>query len=113
MLLTPTRFRRTAVIWAAALVQLWPTFVLAQAQVEAVPVPPPAFEMWNVNTFEERAIALPGEPDTPVAPVGLPTLSDADAAPPAWDTSSDPDDPCRHFTPEERRLLPTLCGAAD
>jgi hypothetical protein len=105
MLLPPTRFRRAAVIWAAALAQLWPALVLAQAQVEAVRVPPPP--------FETRAIALPGEPDTPAAPVGLPELSDADAAPPPWDTSSNPDDPCRHFTPEERRLLPTLCGAAD
>jgi hypothetical protein len=29
--------------------------------------------------------------------------------PPATNTA----DPCRHFTDEERRLLPSLCGASD
>jgi hypothetical protein len=110
MLLTSTRFRRAAVSLAAVAAQLWPALVLAQAQVEAVPQPPPAFDMWNLDAFEDPALALPGEPVTPPPPtgIGLPVL---DAPPPA--TSSNTNDPCRHFTQEERRLLPSLCGVTD
>jgi hypothetical protein len=89
--------------------QLWPALVLAQAQVEPVPEPPPAFDMWNLDALENPPIALPGEPVTP-PPVSV-DGSDPDAPPPA--TSSNTADPCRHFTPEERRLLPTLCGGTD
>jgi hypothetical protein len=33
---------------------LWPGFALAQAQVEAVPEPPPAFDMWSLDALDER-----------------------------------------------------------
>jgi hypothetical protein len=109
MLLTPTRFRRAAISLTAVVAQLWPALVLAQAQVEAVPQPPP-FDMWNLDALEDPTVALPEEPDTP-PPIGI-GLPDLDA-PLSPTTSSNTNDPCRHFTLEERRLLPSLCGATD
>jgi hypothetical protein len=82
---------------------LWPGIALAQAQVEAVPEPPPAFDMWNLDALDDSPIQLPPPP------IGLP--DPLDPPPPA--SSSNASDPCRHFTEEERRQLPSLCGASD
>lgn len=91
---------------AALVALLWSGLALAQAQVEAVPEPPPAFDMWNLDALGDP-IQLPGD----VAPdvVGLPDPAD----PPQPPGSPNASDPCRHFTEEERRLLPSLCGASD
>jgi hypothetical protein len=107
LLVLDTRWRRAAVAWVALVAQAWPALALAQAQVEAVPEPPPAFEG---NPGALPPVALPEVPVAPPPPVGL-GLEDPDAPPSA--TSSNARDACRHFTLEERRLLPTLCGAAD
>jgi hypothetical protein len=106
MLLTRIRFGRAAFGRAAILALLWPGLALAQAQVEPVPEPPPAFDMWNLDALQAPPIQLPDQE----APEPPPVLNSSEAGqPPAADAS----DPCRHFTPEERRLLPSLCGASD
>jgi hypothetical protein len=105
MLLTRIRSGRAAPACAAMMALLWPGLALAQAQVEAVPEPPPAFDMWNLDALDAPPIQLP-EGEAPEPPV----LDSAEIRqPPAVDA----DDPCRHFTPEERRLFPSLCGASD
>jgi hypothetical protein len=119
MLLTRIRFGRAAFGRAAILALLSPGLAVAQAQVEAVPEPPPApaavqavpepppaFDMWNLDALQAPPIQLPDQE----APEPPPVLNSSEAGqPPAADAS----DPCRHFTPEERRLLPSLCGASD
>jgi hypothetical protein len=111
MLLNRTWLRRAAVGWAAMAAQLWPALALAQAQVEAVPEPPPAFNMWNLDALDDPAVALPGEPVTPPPSVALP--GEPVTPPASIDMSQQPNDLCRHFSPEERRLLPSLCGPPD
>jgi hypothetical protein len=105
MLLTRIRSGR-ALGCAAILALLWPRHAVAQAQVEAVPEPPPAFDMWNPDMLGDP-IQVPDEapPDPP------PPLGSVDAGAPL--SSAGASDTCRHFTPEERRLLPSLCGASD
>jgi hypothetical protein len=103
MLLTRTRSAQAALGGAAMMALLWPGIALAQAQVEAVPEPPPAFDMWNLDALDDSPIQLPPPP------IGLP--DPLDPPPPA--SSSNASDPCRHFTEEERRQLPSLCGASD
>jgi hypothetical protein len=94
-----TRSRLAALGCAAIVALLSPGLALAQAQVEAVPEAPPAFDMWNLEALGDSDIHVPPEilPEPPTSP---PTAADAS-------------DPCRHFTQEERRLLPSLCGASD
>lgn len=106
MLLASYRSWRTAGL--ALIVALWPALAAAQAQVEAVPEPPPPFDMWDLDNLQEPAIELPDD----LAPA--PPLSEAveDGGPQAPGTA-DVNDPCRHFTEEERRLLPSLCGPTD
>jgi hypothetical protein len=106
MLLNRTRSAQAALGCAALMALLWPGLALAQAQVEPVPEPPPAFDMWNLDALQQPPIQLPDE-----AAPEPPALVDSSETgqPPAADAS----DPCRHFTPEERRLLPSLCGASD
>jgi hypothetical protein len=119
MLLTRIQSAPAALGGAAIMALLWPGPVLAQAQVEAVPEPPPApaavqavpeppppFDMWNLDALQAPPIQLPDQ-EAPEPPAVL--NSSAAGQPPAADAS----DPCRHFTPEERRLLPSLCGASD
>jgi hypothetical protein len=103
MLLTRIRSRLAALRSVAIVALLWPGLALAQAQVEAVPEPPPAFDMWNLEALGDP-IQLPPPP-----PIGLPDPLDP-PPPPGWSNASDP---CRHFTEEERSLLPSLCGASD
>jgi len=82
----------------------WPGPVTAQAQpaqVEAVP----AFDMFDLDSLQDPAIALPG-----VEPIEPPELESVDIVAPQGVGSGDP---CRHFTQDERRRLPTLCGPSD
>lgn len=73
------------------------------AQVEAVP----AFDMFDLDSLDDDAIALPSE--TLPAAAGEPLDSLDVAAPQGVDTN----DPCRHFSEEQRRRLPLLCGPGD
>jgi hypothetical protein len=85
----------------------WPGPAVAQVQVEPVPEPP-AFDMFDLDAVEDPEIQLPGEAMPPG--VGGPDVEAIEiGTPPATNTA----DPCRHFTDEERRLLPSLCGASD
>jgi hypothetical protein len=106
MLLTRIRSAPAALGGAAIMALLSPGLAVAQAQVEAVPEPPPPFDMWNLDALQAPPIQLPDQ-EAPEPPAVL--NSSAAGQPPAADAS----DPCRHFTPEERRLLPSLCGASD
>jgi hypothetical protein len=107
MLLNCTRSGRAALGRAAIMALLWPAVALAQAQVEAVPEPPPAFDPWNLDAPPDP-IQLPGDEAPPDPP---PSLGSVDADQPR--SGANASDPCRHFTEEERRLLPSLCGASD
>jgi hypothetical protein len=90
-------------ILAGVLLALWPVMAQAQAQpvqVEAVP----DFDMFNLDSVGNDAISLPG-----VEPLDPLELESVEVVTPERPSA----DPCRHFTPEERKRLPTLCGPAD
>jgi hypothetical protein len=90
-------------ILACALLAVWPVMAQAQAQpaqVEAVP----DFDMFDLDSVGDDAISLPG-----VEPLDPLELESVEVVTPEHTNT----DPCRHFTPEERRRLPTLCGPAD
>lgn len=85
------------------------------AQVEAIPEMQD-FDMFDLDSVEDPAIALPDVDaltgrDSVSVEIGVEQPPGTDPLGPSQ--SADTSDPCRHFTLDERRRLPALCGSSD